>query len=143
MVKTLKILVLVSMSASILTLASARLGMGELYPFSSWKLFTQPVGSLDHCAIQNLYGRTPSGSWQLLPLRSSPDFDYDDTYYLFNELCARMEKDTSVAHKNLLRQFAIDMYPDYDHFELRVKSFKVSAIVKDSNLYVQKVICTF
>lgn len=141
MVKTLKILVGLSISASILTLASTRFGLGELYPFSSWKLFTQPAGSLDLTVQKNIYGQTPKGGWQLLPLKSSPNYDYDDAYYLFNELCSRIEKDT--IHKTQLRQFAKTMYPSFNAFQLRAKSFKVSSIVADSSMYTEKVICEF
>lgn len=141
MLKTLKILVFTSMFASILTLLSTSMGLGELYPFSSWKLFTQPVGSADATVLKNIYGQTQSGTWLLLPLKSSPEFDYDDTYYLFNELCRRLETDSTA--KTPLRELAQTMYPDYGGFELRAKYFKVSHIVDDSSRYVEKTICKF
>ena len=141
MVKHLKILIGISISASVLTLLTPKLGLGEVYPFTSWKLFTQPICSFDTYTHYNLYGKDQQGQWQLLPLKSSSNFDYDDTYYLFDELSNTIsEKHKSKAQ---LRSLAKAMYPDYNDFELRTKSYKISEIVRDSSLFQEDLIAKF
>ncbi len=141
MVKHLKILIGISIVASVLTLLTPKLGLGELYPFTSWKLFTQPICSFDTYTHYNLYGKDQQGAWQLLPLRSSNNFDYDDTYYLFDELSNTIaENPKRIGH---LRSLAKAMYPDHNDFELRTKSYKVSEIVRDSSLFQEDLIAKF
>jgi len=139
MLKVLRILWLMSIIGSILTLFSVKIGWGELYPFTSWKLFTQPIGSTDSYEGFCIYGKKNTYNWQCLPIKKSEHFSYDDAYYLFGYLSKNLEP----SHKEYLRYLAHDMYPDYDDFQLRKKKYKVSEIVQNEKLYTEELVAEF
>ena len=58
--KYTRLLVLVSMAGSLLTTFSGKLGLGELYPFANWKLFTQPLGSNNLVEEYRIYTLAPT-----------------------------------------------------------------------------------
>ncbi|HTF82044.1 MAG TPA: hypothetical protein VL947_09975 [Cytophagales bacterium] len=143
MVKSLRPLVFLSIIASVLTLFTAKIGVGELYPFTSWKLFTQPIGSTGNYSIAVLYGQTPTGTWQPLTLRASNLYDYDDAYYLYHDLSSSIMKDTSITLKTRLRDFATDQHPVYKRYEIRERQYTLALHTAQTPTYKERRICGF
>lgn len=86
--KYTRILVLASMAGSALTYFSGMMGLGELYPFANWKLFTQPLGNSNYIEEYRIY-TLPAGhtTWQRQAVvTNSENFTQDEYTYTLNGL---------------------------------------------------------
>ncbi|MEJ8804014.1 hypothetical protein [Pontibacter sp. H249] len=107
--KYTKRLVAVSMAGSILSVVTGMAGFGELYPFATWKLYTQPLGSKNIYEEYRIYTLAPDNAmWQRQSVMNNPkDFTQDEYVYTLNKLVAGALSDApdSVMFRSRLQSF--------------------------------------
>ncbi|WP_337068704.1 hypothetical protein [Pontibacter sp. 13R65] len=81
-------MLITSIAGSLLSVFTLSSGWGEVYPFFSWKLFTQPLGNKGSYTEYRIYtSNTKEGAkWQRQEIKATPTFTTDEYYYCFNAL---------------------------------------------------------
>ncbi|MCJ8164567.1 hypothetical protein MKJ04_06885 [Pontibacter sp. E15-1] len=121
-----RLLVLLSFLGSLLTSLLAFTGFGEVYPFASWKLYTQPLGYKRHVEEYRIY-TMPKGATQYVrqPVSPTVTFSQDEYVYTLTTLvqAALAEGQTSVKAKARLLSFAQHVAPAASHYKIVRESY--------------------
>ncbi|WP_128397005.1 hypothetical protein [Botryobacter ruber] len=82
-----RLLVLLSFFGSFISYFTFTAGLGEIYPFFFWKLYTQPLGSAHSYSEYRIYYRNyGDSSWKRQSIAPTPTFTHDEYYYTFMHL---------------------------------------------------------
>ncbi len=118
----LKVLVLLSMAGSLGSVFTIRQGWGEIYPFTTWKLFTQPRGNKGQVAFYRIYLKEPrSGQYVRQPVKPMRTFTQDEYVYTLDYLVTEALPD-SARQKSLAKEkvsaFVQYLYPEAEDYKI-------------------------
>lgn len=134
-----RLLVCASMGLSILTAVAAPLGIGELYPFATWKLFTQPIGSKNFAKDYRIYTLAPGQKvWQRQTVpKDSEIYTPDEYFYTLNGLAegALSGKADTAVYRARLRSFAKYVAPGAAAYRIVQETYKPSQLLQHPQHY--------
>lgn len=85
-----RILVLFSLLGSLGSVLTLHFGLGEIYPFYTWKLYSQPLGSTGYYTEYRIYSTINSKQkFKRKPIKATPTFTREEYVYTFNALVAK------------------------------------------------------
>lgn len=131
----IKHLVIISLFCSVTTLFSTKFGLGEVYPFTSWRLYTEPAYANEPCFVWQIHGISTQGDTLLLKHKAFKGFDFDDVHYGFNVLMDNFEKKPDVENTSRVYSFLQKMHPEFNTFSIKKKKFSIASLSIDSTKY--------
>ncbi|RIJ42631.1 hypothetical protein [Pontibacter oryzae] len=131
-------LVLASMAGSCLTVLSLALGFGELYPFATWKLYTQPLGSKREVKEYRIYTQQANSStWQRQPVHPAATFTQDEYVYTLNALtqAATAATGDTLAAQTRLLLFTRTVAPGAAKYKIVEERYNPQELLQNANAY--------
>ncbi|MHA6248300.1 hypothetical protein ACXYMU_10215 [Pontibacter sp. CAU 1760] len=116
-----RLLVLLSIAGSGLSILLSGTGFGEVYPFATWKLYTQPLGNKQVYEEYRLYTLTPGDSaFRRLSVQATDAFTADEYVYTLHALtqAALGQGAASGKAKARLLQFARHVAPAATQYQV-------------------------
>lgn len=107
--------------------------MGELYPFTHWKLYTMPFGNKYYVEDLRFYGLNPiNRTWERIPLRAIETMNKVELIYAIN-FQARSPIDSS--KKANLRYLAHSMDSSYLNYKLMLECYDQRNLIRNESLF--------
>lgn len=144
--KLTKYLVLASLAGSLASLLTLQAGLGELYPFFHWKLYSQPLGSAGSYTFYRIYSRkTHEAHYQRRPVRATSTFSAEEYVYTFNDLVANTLADTAAGqpHRKRLLRFIQHVEPGADQYKVVAEIYHPKAPAQGICSYDTATVITF
>lgn len=138
-----RLLVLLSIMGSGLSIFLSETGFGEVYPFATWKLYTQPLGNKQAYAEYRLYTLTPGDSvFRRQAIRPTATFTTDEYVYTLHALTqAALGQDA--ASKARLLQFARHVAPGARQYKIVQESYHPKLHVTAPQTYDTRTVIRF
>lgn len=137
--KCTKVLVLVSITGSFATVVTGAFGWGEIYPFATWKLYTQPLGSKHTFTEYRIYSFSEEQqNWERQPVpTTSPNFTPDEYVYTLNKLVAASMADSpdTALFKNRLKVFVQYVAPPADRYKIVRETYSPLELIENPQQY--------
>ncbi len=114
---------------------------GELYPFTSWKLFTQPHGISDTCLTYRIYTYQDGEYVRKSNTSTEKGLNRDDKYYLLSYIAYCKPLDSAASQKKF-QTLCHFLYPDCNSFQLIEEYYRPSEVQQNPNPHAIKVILT-
>jgi len=141
-----KILVIISIICSFISFITISIGGAEIYPFSCFKLYTQPCGSKNSNTEYRIYSRAKLKE----PFHRNPNhlteiFDSDGYSYTFSYLIRKTLEDSlnHEGHKKKLLVFAKYVVPDQTEYKIVAETYHPLDLMKNPIPYDTATIITF
>jgi hypothetical protein len=95
-------LVLIGIALGYLSYGTKKLGIGELYPFADWRLYSAPVGINEEASTFRVYSYDErSRSWRRHPLEPGSAFTRKESAYMVNYWSRRVQEDSDPDERSL------------------------------------------
>lgn len=95
-------LVLIGIALGYLSYGTKKLGVGELYPFADWRLYSAPVGINEEASTFRVYSFDErSGSWRRHPLEAGSAFTRKESAYVLNYWSRRVQEASGPDERSL------------------------------------------
>lgn len=137
-----KILVIASAICSLLGV----LVPNDIYPFSPYKLFTQPMGTKNTFTEYRIYSRpTLKENFKRNPIKETPSYDYDSYGYLFNFLTNKVieKKESHDEYKQKLLLFSKHIVPAQAEYKIVSETYHPLDLLNKPNKYDTATVITF
>ncbi|MFQ3575810.1 MAG: hypothetical protein SNJ77_05175 [Cytophagales bacterium] len=131
----IKLLVFISVLGSVFTIYTTKIGFGEVYPFTSWKLFPKPACGIDHCELWIIKSLNQKNDTINLQIKAFKGFDYDDAHYAFDNFIGNFLNQPNKENRNRFFMFLKKMHPKHNVFILQRKSFNLEEFAKNENQF--------
>lgn len=138
----IKILVIVSIIASIGSLFTST----NIYPFLSYKLYTNPLGSKNTYSQYRIYSKSfDSNQFHRNAMEKTEAYDLDSYYYMINYLTGHILDSTEEtdSYKRKLLLFAKIVVPNQSEYKIVEETFRPSDILKGNIQYDTITVVTF
>lgn len=132
-------LVLLSIFFSILNFFSTKFFKQEIYPFTHWKLYSQPLGNDYQYTDYRLYGIKNRDTIRIAN-KNYPNFRSDDFYYFITIESKKINKNKQLTNKRLGDFGDFITKNKFNHYLLIEEFFNPIDIYKDSTNYSKKII---
>ena len=119
-------LIISSIIGSLVSIYTLHMGAGELYPFFTWKLYSQPLGSARTFTEYRIYcKKNGENHFRRIAIKPTSTFTAEEYVYTFNSLIAKTLKDTTIAlgHKNKLLSFIKHVQPGADQYKVVAETY--------------------
>lgn len=117
--------------------ASGKLGLGELYPFAHWRLYSAPIGINEPFETFRVYEmRTIGDEWRRIPIGPTPAFTRKELLYAIAYWSRQVElSSTQERPLQALRTIAEHLSPNAARYRVVKESFYAFQIYADSTAY--------
>ncbi len=130
-----KVLVILSLVASVSALQTVKMKWGEPYTFFHWKLFSQPTGWDLQVHEYRLYGKTNTGEYIRIKNEQRKTFSSDDINYLVSYL---MQLSDEKARNDKLRILCRYIAPEFISYRVVEEIYNPLVIMNDFENYERK-----
>ena len=135
--------VLLGIFLGYLSYGTGKIGLGELYPFADWRLYSEPVGINSPVSTHRVYVRTKDSDWVRQSLHPVRGFTLKESAYILNywarEAAATHSDESTAALAQVGALFA-DSTQDYRVVEEAFYSFSV---YEDAGRYDTSTVAVF
>ena len=137
-----KILFSLSLLLSATSFISNRYGGPSIYPFTYWKLYTQPLGNVSPIDDYRIYAITLNNDTLRIENKGYNYMNNDDYYYFLTLEASKIkEKKYSLSyHKQRIFDFGQFIAPNHLKYLLVKESFDPFEISKDSSKFRKEII---
>jgi hypothetical protein len=135
-------LVIASVIFSIGSIAASH----NLYPFLSYRLYTQPLGAKGAYTEYRIYSRTSDSKiFQRNSIKETPSYDYDSYLYMINYLTNESLKPgiSQQEYKNKLLLFAKQVHPGQAEYKVVSETYYPSDLLTKKLIYDTVTVITF
>jgi hypothetical protein len=133
-----KTLVVVSIIGSIFSVYTSEKGLGEIYPFFFWKLYSQPLGTQRTCTEYRIYSRDKDGSaFKRNPIHATKTFTLDEYLYSFNYLVTHSLEDSLNAgdYRKKLLIFSRHVVPGKKDYKIVSETYRPADLLIPNYTY--------
>ncbi|WP_439879570.1 hypothetical protein ACSX1A_10300 [Pontibacter sp. MBLB2868] len=145
--KYTKALVLISIAGTFATVITGALGWGEVYPFATWKLYTQPLGSKHTFTEFRIYTLAKGEQhWKRQPvITNSPNFTPDEYVYTLNKLISASTSDSpdTTLFKSKLEIFVKYIAPAAEHYKIVRETYSPLELLQNPQHYDTLTVISF
>jgi len=114
-----KIVVIISIILSFGSIATIKLGLGEIYPFFFWKLYSQPLGWENTEADFRIYASNGKNcSFNRLQIKVPFTFSIEEYVYALNRHVNDYLKDKNERSLQRLKLFVLHVEPNYERYKI-------------------------
>lgn len=134
-----KWIVIGSVFLSLFSVVAEKMSWGMLYPFFSWKLYTQPYGWENKANQYRIYASNDSSeAYARKSVKATSTFTTDEYVYVLRALVEKSlegeEQDKSIS-KQKLYAFVQHLEPDYKYFKIVKETFIPTELLKSPQKY--------
>ncbi len=119
--------------------------VGKIYPFFSWKLFSQPLGTKNYIEEFRIYSKKNSDSlYHRNAIKKTETFSTDEYVYTLYYFTTKAIKNPQ-NYKARLYDFCKHVEPDQDNYKIVLESYKPSDLqnIQNKNRYDTTTVVTF
>lgn len=116
-----KSLIIISVISALLSFVTIKKGWGEVYPFFTWKLYSQPIGTKGEVIEYRIYGKNLNESqFDRICVKDTGSFTPDEYVYTFNFLINETLNDSLNRNgfKEKLLLFVRHVSPSKDQYKV-------------------------
>lgn len=135
-------LVILSILFSVLNIITTKFLKEEIYPFTHWKLYSQPLGNDYQYTDFRLYGIKNKDTFRIAN-KNYKNFDYDDFYYFVTIEVNKLNQNKNLTNKRLGDFGDFITNNKFNHYLFVEEFFNPIEIYKDSTNYSKKIIYEF
>lgn len=118
-----KWIVISSVFFSFFKLFTDKMGWNIPYPFTSWKLYTQPYGWENTASQYRIYAnKHEGGTFERIPVQATLSFTPDEYIYTLNSLVNKSLNNVP-GSRNKLLIFAMHVEPNYYKYKIVKETF--------------------
>lgn len=142
----LKVLVLLSVVGSLASAYTLRQGWGEVYPFATWKLYTQPRGSNHVYSTFRIYTRHAGDTiFRRQTVEATPTFNQDDYGFMLENLGSSTLADSAHQTNALerLQVFVKHLYPNAREYRVVLEKVQVKDLLHHPEKYEADTVARF
>lgn len=138
-------LVLAGILLGLVSYGTYKMGVGELYPFAHWRLFSAPMGINEPVTIFRIYGKDSlGGSWQRRPFGAMGTWPRKDQGYVLKHWTLRhLEDPHDQDVRQRLRTAAIALAPEDSQYQVVAETFYSLPLYADSTEFDTTVVARF
>lgn len=139
-------LVSISIFCSLITFIIGFYGLGEIYPFFSYKLYTQPLGSTHVSTEYRIYTRSSAASsFKRNPIKETRTFDFDSYAFTFNFLVSKSVEagDQQEEYQKKLLIFAKHVVPGQAEYKIVSETYHPLDLLKKNTPYDTATVIAF
>lgn len=138
-------LVITGIVLSYLSYGVKKLGVGELYPFADWRLYSAPVGINEPAYTYRIYTLDErTNTWVRQPLRDTPAYTRKDYLYVLAFWIRRvLENPEAVADRERLETAVISLEPDASSYRIVKETFFSLPLYADSTRFDTSTVAHF
>ena len=134
-----KWIVIGSIFLSLFSVVADKLGWGLLYPFFSWKLYTQPYGWENKADQYRIYVRNDDSiTYTRKSVKATSTFTTDEYVYTLRALVAKSlegDEQTKTLSKQKLDVLVRHLEPNYAHYKIVKETFVPTELIASPQKY--------
>lgn len=142
--KATKIIVLLSIMLSMGSIATIKLGWGEIYPFYFWKLYTQPLGWENSEEDHRIYASNcHTCPYVRLQTKATYSFTIDEYIYTLNRNVYDYLGDKNIKSFERLKAFIKHVEPEFIKYKIVKESYRPLDFKAKNTSYDTLTVITF
>jgi hypothetical protein len=137
---------IISMAGHVISHFTQRKHLGTFYPFFSWKLFSQPLGTNHQVTEYRIYSRAGgAATFERNPVKALPDLSPDDYVYTLDFLVSQTLRDSLQEHdyKHTLFEFVQHVVPGSDSYKIVSETYDPKQLLNNNAQYDTATVITF
>lgn len=145
-VKWTRRLVLAGILLGYLSYGTSKLGVGELYPFAHWRLYSEPVGINSPVSTFRVYSRgAGSETWSRHSMAPTEGFTRKEMAYVLNSWARDFKQDPRRRNdaEYALKQLATLIAPGAEEYRIVEESFYSLPVYEDAENYDTTIVAVF
>ena len=129
-----------------LSVYTSEKGLGEIYPFFFWKLYSQPLGTQRTYTEYRIYSRdNDDHDFKRNPIRATKTFTLDDYLYTLNYLISHALEDSLSAgdYRKKLLVFSRHVVPGKKDYKIVSETYRPADLLIPNYTYDTATVISF
>lgn len=138
-------LVLVGIVLGYLSYGTDKLGIGEIYPFADWRLYSAPIGVNEPYTTYRIYiNNEGQETWRRVERRPTAAFTRKERSYVIGYWSRQALKNPSSDRVHgALRVLAMHLAPEADQYRVVAETFFALPLLEDTTRYDTSTVAVF
>lgn len=130
-----QLIIFLSMPLGLMSIVTSKVNLGNIYPFFSWKLYSQPLGTNGRFAEYRIYSKNNNETtYHRNPIKELSTFTTDEYVYTLNYFVAKTIEDPT-KYKSRLLAACKHLVPHADDYKIVSETYKPADLYLLPNKY--------